>query len=166
MNKQDPVATPFPSDPIGRIQGSTTQKQGHVAVNPSIPYRMHGDPHGHVLVYLPGLHGDFTLVRSFRERILPTTAFVEFAYPVDGNPSPSTRGCSTSRAPDSHTTWHASSRPGPGPRIAGSGPLTRVRPRRPFNSPAPGPAPEPTTSAPPPPFPSCPAEPRGAPPEG
>lgn len=48
---------------------------------------MHGDPHGHVLVYLPGLHGDFTLIRSFRERILPSTAFVEFAYPVDGNPS-------------------------------------------------------------------------------
>jgi len=87
VNEQDPAATSFPSHPIGRIHGSTTHCPGHVAVNPSIPYRMHGDPQGHVLVYLPGLHGDFTLIRSFREHMVSSTAFVEFAYPLDGNPS-------------------------------------------------------------------------------
>ncbi len=53
----------------------------------SITSRLHGDPDRHVLVYLPGLHGDFTLVRRFRERITERTAFVEFAYPIRGRPS-------------------------------------------------------------------------------
>lgn len=34
-----------------------------------------------VLVYLPGLHGDWTLVRAFREALTGRATFAEFTYP-------------------------------------------------------------------------------------
>jgi pimeloyl-ACP methyl ester carboxylesterase len=43
--------------------------------------RIHGDPSLPTLVYLPGLHGDWTLVSSFRAAISGKVRFVEFTYP-------------------------------------------------------------------------------------
>src|SRR6185436_11229062 len=43
--------------------------------------RVHGDPSGPTLIYLPGLHGDWTLVSSFRAAIAGRVRFVEFTYP-------------------------------------------------------------------------------------
>ncbi|HAV61224.1 MAG TPA: hypothetical protein DCY13_02525 [Verrucomicrobiales bacterium] len=46
-----------------------------------IQIRMHGDGLLPTLIYLPGVHGDWTLVSSFRERMKPHVRFVEFTYP-------------------------------------------------------------------------------------
>jgi pimeloyl-ACP methyl ester carboxylesterase len=43
--------------------------------------RIHGDDTKPTLIYLPGVHGDWTLVSSFRERMKPHVRFVEFIYP-------------------------------------------------------------------------------------
>ena len=43
--------------------------------------RLHGDASLPVLVYLPGLHGDWTLVASFRLALAGRVRFVEFTYP-------------------------------------------------------------------------------------
>lgn len=43
--------------------------------------RIHGDESKPTLIYLPGVHGDWTLVSSFRERMKPHVRFVEFIYP-------------------------------------------------------------------------------------
>jgi pimeloyl-ACP methyl ester carboxylesterase len=42
---------------------------------------VHGEGTLPVLVYLPGLHGDWTLVTSFRENATEHCCFVEFTYP-------------------------------------------------------------------------------------
>ena len=46
-----------------------------------IQIRIHGDAAQPVLVYLPGLHGDWTLVSSFRAAVAGRVRFVEFTYP-------------------------------------------------------------------------------------
>ena len=43
--------------------------------------RVHGDASLPTLIYLPGLHGDWTLVSSFRAAIAGRVRFVEFTYP-------------------------------------------------------------------------------------
>jgi len=43
--------------------------------------RVHGDDSKPTLIYSPGIHGDWTLVSSFRERMKPHVHFVEFTYP-------------------------------------------------------------------------------------
>jgi pimeloyl-ACP methyl ester carboxylesterase len=43
--------------------------------------RIHGPAYAPALVYLPGMHGDWTLIASFRARVLPTVRFVEMSYP-------------------------------------------------------------------------------------
>lgn len=43
--------------------------------------RIHGDASLPTLIYLPGLHGDWTLVGGFRKRVLGRVRFVEFTYP-------------------------------------------------------------------------------------
>jgi pimeloyl-ACP methyl ester carboxylesterase len=43
--------------------------------------RVHGDASLPTLVYLPGLHGDWTLVSSFRAAIAGRVRFAEFTYP-------------------------------------------------------------------------------------
>jgi pimeloyl-ACP methyl ester carboxylesterase len=43
--------------------------------------RVHGDASSPTLVYLPGLHGDWTLIGSFREALQERVRFVEFVYP-------------------------------------------------------------------------------------
>jgi len=47
----------------------------------SLQIRVHGDAAKPALIYLPGIHGDWTLVSSFRERMKPYVCFVEFTYP-------------------------------------------------------------------------------------
>ena len=42
--------------------------------------RVHGDASLPTLIYLPGLHGDWTLVSSFRAAVAGRARFVEFAY--------------------------------------------------------------------------------------
>ena len=46
-----------------------------------IQRRVHGDTSLPTLIYLPGLHGDWTLVSSFRAAVSGRVRFVEFAYP-------------------------------------------------------------------------------------
>lgn len=43
--------------------------------------RVHGDPCAPALIYLPGIHGDWTLVTSFRLAVQHRVCFVEFCYP-------------------------------------------------------------------------------------
>src|SRR2546429_4730066 len=43
--------------------------------------RVHGDALLPTLVYLPGMHGDWTLVSSFRAAIRGRARFVELTYP-------------------------------------------------------------------------------------
>ena len=43
--------------------------------------RIHGEASLPALVYLPGMHGDWTLVSSFRAAVAGQVRFVEFAYP-------------------------------------------------------------------------------------
>ena len=43
--------------------------------------RVHGDAAKPAVVYLPGLHGDWTLVSSFRVALGDRVRFVEFTYP-------------------------------------------------------------------------------------
>lgn len=47
----------------------------------SLQIRIHGDAGLPALIYLPGIHGDWTLVSSFRECMKPHVRFVEFTYP-------------------------------------------------------------------------------------
>jgi pimeloyl-ACP methyl ester carboxylesterase len=47
----------------------------------SIQLRIHGDRGRPTLIYLPGLHGDWTLVSSFRAAVRERVCFVEFTYP-------------------------------------------------------------------------------------
>lgn len=43
--------------------------------------RIHGSPTLPTLIYLPGMHGDWTLVASFRAALAGKLRFVEMAYP-------------------------------------------------------------------------------------
>jgi pimeloyl-ACP methyl ester carboxylesterase len=43
--------------------------------------RVHGDESLPTLIYLPGLHGDWTLIGAFRKAVAGKVRFVEMAYP-------------------------------------------------------------------------------------
>jgi pimeloyl-ACP methyl ester carboxylesterase len=47
----------------------------------SIQLRIHGSPALPTLIYLPGMHGDWTLVASFRAALAGKVRFVEMTYP-------------------------------------------------------------------------------------
>jgi hypothetical protein len=47
----------------------------------NLQVRIHGDPDQPTLIYLPGIHGDWTLITSFRLRMQGRVRFVEFSYP-------------------------------------------------------------------------------------
>ena len=47
----------------------------------SLQMRVHGDATLPTLVYLPGLHGDWTLIGRFRAALAGHVRFVEFTYP-------------------------------------------------------------------------------------
>jgi pimeloyl-ACP methyl ester carboxylesterase len=46
-----------------------------------IEIRVHGDPANPTLIYLPGLHGDWTLIAAFRAALQRDVRLVEFTYP-------------------------------------------------------------------------------------
>jgi len=46
-----------------------------------IRIRIHGSPALPTLIYLPGMHGDWTLVQSFRHALTGKVCFVEMEYP-------------------------------------------------------------------------------------
>ena len=48
----------------------------------ALEIRIHGGTDLPTLVYLPGTHGDWTLMRAFRSALEGKVRFVEFAYPV------------------------------------------------------------------------------------
>lgn len=50
-------------------------------VNEQLQIRIHGNAALPTLVYLPGLHGDWTLVSSFRAAVAGRVRFIEFTYP-------------------------------------------------------------------------------------
>jgi pimeloyl-ACP methyl ester carboxylesterase len=50
-------------------------------VSDKIQLRIHGSPSAPTLVYLPGLHGNWTLVGSFRRALAERVRFVETTYP-------------------------------------------------------------------------------------
>ncbi|MEI7807808.1 MAG: hypothetical protein WCJ07_04915 [Verrucomicrobiota bacterium] len=43
--------------------------------------RIHGDASLPTLIYLPGLHGDWTIIGGFRRALAGRARFVEFTYP-------------------------------------------------------------------------------------
>src|SRR4030095_8424261 len=43
--------------------------------------RIHGDALLPTLIYLPGVHGDWTLITNFRTAVTGQVRFVEFTYP-------------------------------------------------------------------------------------
>ena len=43
--------------------------------------RIYGDESLPTLIYLPGMHGDWTLIGSFRRAVNGRARFVEFTYP-------------------------------------------------------------------------------------
>ena len=48
---------------------------------PSLRIRIHGSPALPTLIYLPGMHGDWTLIPSFRAHLAGHVRFVEMEYP-------------------------------------------------------------------------------------
>jgi len=51
------------------------------SIEEQLQLRIHGDPSLPTLVYLPGLHGDWTLIGRFREALAGRLRFVEITYP-------------------------------------------------------------------------------------
>lgn len=60
----------------GGCQSAATEMSGDW-----LHIRIHGDASLPTLIYLPGLHGDWTLVSSFRAAMAGKVRFVEFVYP-------------------------------------------------------------------------------------
>lgn len=52
-----------------------------VLMTENLELRVHGDAALPALIYLPGLHGDWTLVGSFRRAVSGRVRFVEMTYP-------------------------------------------------------------------------------------
>lgn len=52
-----------------------------VVTEEAIEVRVHPSPVGPTVVYLPGLHGDWTLVGAFRRALAGRATFVELTYP-------------------------------------------------------------------------------------
>ncbi|MCW5556793.1 MAG: alpha/beta hydrolase [Verrucomicrobiae bacterium] len=79
---------------VGEEQGSQG-RSGAIAPDPEERFdqpggwlcRAHGEERLPVLVYLPGLHGDWTLVSSFRAAVRGRVRFFEFCYPRDAGVS-------------------------------------------------------------------------------
>ena len=76
-----------------RLLTSAATQFGHRDQNPdphtiipasspeSLQLRIHGPAHLPTLIYLPGLHGDWTLVHAFRLALADRVRFVEITYP-------------------------------------------------------------------------------------
>src|SRR6266496_2885705 len=53
----------------------------HSLMPETLQIRLHGPASLPTLIYLPGLHGDWTLVGSFRQALAGRVRFVEITYP-------------------------------------------------------------------------------------
>jgi pimeloyl-ACP methyl ester carboxylesterase len=67
-----------------------------------VTVRVHGPADAPTLVYLPGLHGDWTLVAGFRARVVPRVRFVDMSYPRTATWSLDDYTCAIERALDEH----------------------------------------------------------------
>ena len=65
----------------GSGEPSATPPASGQTLGTDLLIRVHGDASLPTLVYLPGLHGDWTLVSSFRAAMAGKVRLVEFAYP-------------------------------------------------------------------------------------
>lgn len=72
------VATLGPGAPCSAGKGADSLE---FAGKECLQIRVHGDASLPVLVYLPGIHGDWTLIPSFRAAVAGRVRFVEFIYP-------------------------------------------------------------------------------------
>ncbi|MBX3733471.1 MAG: alpha/beta hydrolase [Verrucomicrobiae bacterium] len=54
---------------------------GHGADSGRLSLQVHGKPEATALIYLPGLHGDWTLLGEFRNAVHQRVRLVEFEYP-------------------------------------------------------------------------------------
>jgi|WetSurMetagenome_2_1015567.scaffolds.fasta_scaffold286028_1 pimeloyl-ACP methyl ester carboxylesterase len=68
----------LPREQIRLSMTSPTASNGPLE---KLQVRIHGDPAKPTLIYCPGLHGDWTLVSSFRAAVTNQFCFVEFTYP-------------------------------------------------------------------------------------
>jgi len=50
-------------------------------IEDAVQVRVWGNPNAPTLLYLPGLHGDWTLIRGFRQAVADQVRFVELTYP-------------------------------------------------------------------------------------
>lgn len=53
----------------------------NASADTAVHVRVHGSPALPTLIYLPGMHGDWTLVTSFRHELAGKVRFVELSYP-------------------------------------------------------------------------------------
>jgi pimeloyl-ACP methyl ester carboxylesterase len=53
----------------------------NVIMPEELQLRIHGEPSLPALIYLPGLHGDWTLIGAFRHAVAGKVRFVEMTYP-------------------------------------------------------------------------------------
>jgi len=74
--------TPWPMNRVGApLVPCRPQVESRPIMSEELKTRIHGAASLPTLVYLPGLHGDWTLVSSFRAAVAGRVRFVEFTYP-------------------------------------------------------------------------------------
>jgi pimeloyl-ACP methyl ester carboxylesterase len=55
--------------------------EGAASCGEPLRLRVYSPPHHPIIVYLPGIHGDWTLIGGCRSRLLGKVCFAEFTYP-------------------------------------------------------------------------------------
>ena len=70
------ASTPMKTDPDDSAAAAVCS-----ATEETLRMRVHGDASLPTLIYLPGVHGDWTLIGSLRTRLQGKVRFVEITYP-------------------------------------------------------------------------------------
>lgn len=55
--------------------------EASASTDEGLQIRIHGSPSLPTLIYLPGTHGDWSVIAGLRNKLLPQFCFVEFTYP-------------------------------------------------------------------------------------
>ncbi len=55
--------------------------EASASVDEALEIRIHGSPTLPTLIYLPGTHGDWSIIAGLRNQLLPSFCFVELTYP-------------------------------------------------------------------------------------